>query len=389
MAAKQSMSETAIKQSIYNKQIKALLNKAGYYNVTKLSDTLQGTVWRVSKGSLDSLESVDVNLSSPNSPKSPNSPVTPSSKSESQLSYKQASASTSPSTTVIKVTNKYLHQKGIGVINDTIYHVQEDILKEGKILNILTSPQNAPKTIVKYHSFFKSKHDYFLEMEDGGTTSLFDFCVKVHQLIQKGHIEISEWHRVVKIIFKQMVDCLEYIHSKNIAHFDISLENWIINDVKVEYEENDNKNKKNKMRFVTDDIEIKICDFGLSELFSNSKTKNAFKTRKYCGKPTYKSPECTSKRVLFDAKANDIWCLGICLFMLIIGSPPCNKADKSDRLFIQIISGNLLYLLGTWDKLKYINADIMLLFQSFFQYEQTRITINKIKNHSYYKNASV
>jgi len=343
------------------------LNKAGYYNVTKLADTLQGTVWRVSKGSLDSLDSVDIKASSPSSKPDP--------------LIKDAT------TTVIKVTNKYLHQKGIGVMNDTIYNVQEDILQEGNILNILTSSQDAPKSIVKYHSFFRSKYDYFLEMEDGGTTSLFNFCVKVHQLIEKGHIEITEWHRVVKIIFKQMVDCLEYIHSKNIAHFDISLENWIINDVKVEYKENENgnKSKRSKMKFITKDIQVKICDFGLSELFLNT-DKNGFKTRKYCGKSTYRGPECSSKKVIFDAKANDIWCLGVCLFMLIVGSPPCHKADKSDRLFIQLISGNLLYLLSTWDKLKYINADIMLLFQSFFQYEQNRITIDKIKKHSYYTN---
>lgn len=89
----------------------------------------KGTVWRVSKGSLDSLDSVDINSSS-------------------EL-LKNATS------TVIKVTNKYLHEKEIGIINDTIYHVQEDILKEAKILNILTSSDNCPKSIVKYHNFFQ------------------------------------------------------------------------------------------------------------------------------------------------------------------------------------------------------------------------------------------
>ena len=115
-------------------------------------------------------------------------------------------------------------------------------------------------------------------MEDGGSTSLFEFTVKVHQLIESGHIEISEWQKVVKIIFKQMVDCLEYLHNKNICHFDISLENFLINDVKVEYDEN-NKNST-KMRFVTNDIVVKLCDFGLSELFTKDE---GFKTKKFCG----------------------------------------------------------------------------------------------------------
>ena len=52
MAANQSISETAMKQGIYNKQIKSLLNKAGYYNVTKLADTLQGIYLTHSESSL-------------------------------------------------------------------------------------------------------------------------------------------------------------------------------------------------------------------------------------------------------------------------------------------------------------------------------------------------
>ena len=70
----------------------------------------------------------------------------------SKLKTKEVTTTT---TTVIKVTNKYLHEKGIGVMNNSIYEVQEDILREANILNILTSSQDAPKSIVKYRSFFK------------------------------------------------------------------------------------------------------------------------------------------------------------------------------------------------------------------------------------------
>ena len=69
-------------------------------------------------------------------------------------------------------------------------------------------------------------------MEDGGE-SLFDFVNKAHQLILSGNIDITEWHRVCKVIFKQMLECIEFIHSLNICHFDISLENFLINDVDV------------------------------------------------------------------------------------------------------------------------------------------------------------
>ena len=112
--------------------------------------------------------------------------------------------------------------------------------------------------------------------------SLFKFVVKAHELISRGQITISEWHKICKIIFKQMVESIEYIHTKNICHMDISLENYTINDVKI-CESVDGK----YIEFLGDDVQIKLCDFGLSETFNN----NQFLTNKYCGKSVHKSPE--------------------------------------------------------------------------------------------------
>ena len=91
-------------------------------------------------------------------------------------------------------------------------------------------------------------------MEDGGH-SLFDFVAKAHRFIENGQIEILEWQRIVKIIFKQMIECIEYVHNQNICHFDISLENFLINDIDVVV-------KDNKLCFQSDDIAVKLCDFG-------------------------------------------------------------------------------------------------------------------------------
>ena len=69
-----------------------------------------------------------------------------------------------------------------------------------------------------------SAHNFYLVMEDGGH-SLFAFVQKAHSLIQAGNLEISHWNEVCKVIFKQMVECVEYLHSQGICHMDISLEN--------------------------------------------------------------------------------------------------------------------------------------------------------------------
>lgn len=92
-------------------------------------------------------------------------------------------------------------------------------------------------------------------MSDGGE-SLFRFVEKAHALINVGRIAIKKWIEAVQIIFKQMVDAIEWIHSKNICHFDISLENVLINDVDVRLTNDD------KMEFITKSIQIKLCDFG-------------------------------------------------------------------------------------------------------------------------------
>ena len=143
-------------------------------------------------------------------------------------------------------------------MNGLEYKVSENIIKEMTIQKYLTDSKHCPHSIVKYISSFETDNDYYLIMEDGGD-GLFEFIVKAHHFIQSGEITISEWHKVVKIIFKQMIECIEYIHSQNVCHFDISLENFLINDVSIEIHNTPNGDR---VKFDTDKICIKLCDFG-------------------------------------------------------------------------------------------------------------------------------
>ena len=133
-----------------------------------------------------------------------------------------------------------------------------------------------------------SQLNYYLVMEDGGDVSLFDFVVKVHRLIQMGKLRISEWHRVAKIIFKQMIEAIEYIHSKNVCHFDICLENFVINDVDVVLVTTPTEETIQFLATDTSGVDVKLCDFGLAEMFSAQKTDNncisKWLSDKYCGK---------------------------------------------------------------------------------------------------------
>merc|ERR1719384_1114019 len=123
-------------------------------------------------------------------------------------------------------------------------------------------------------------------------------------MIQSGHIAICEWQKLVKVIFNQMVEVVDYIHSKNVSHFDISLENFLINDVQIKA-----INGSEKLSFVNlENVQIKLCDFGLSEYFEPD---SSFLSSKYCGKIGYQSPEINYRKKQFNAALNDVWCLGI------------------------------------------------------------------------------
>eukprot|EP01084_Bolivina_argentea_P252066 423004_1 len=199
-------------------------------------------------------------------------------------------------TLIIKVTSQLLHSQRITIINGKQYAVQEDILLEQAILKYISDFEECPSSIVKHKNFFKSKTDFYLIMEDGGT-SLFDFALKAHECIKRGVLSIHNWHIIVKKIFKQMIEAIEFIHSKNVCHFDISLENVLINSVKIVVEYNDNKETKN-ITMKTDDLLVKLCDFGLSQLFSNDECKSS----RFVGKTAYKGPEINAKIKGFNAK---------------------------------------------------------------------------------------
>ena len=287
---------------------------------------------------------------------------------------------------VVKVTNKNLHNESIVIRNGKKLRVDENILMEKDILKYLCSDSKCPKCIIKYIDFFKSNINYFLILEDGGY-SLFDFVVKNHKYIEQQRLQITNWHKMVKIIFKQMIQSIEYLHFKNICHFDISLENFLINNVNIQCLENGS----NKFRFCINsknrgnDIQsaqIKIIDFGLSQIFD---PKIGFKTKKYCGKSLYQSPEITMQKKLFNAKSNDIFCLGVCLFMLIIGSSPWLISSCNDKDFIQIMmkNGDITSLLKKWNRINYVDHDIIDLLKLIFKYEEIRCNLSTIKNHKW------
>jgi len=269
----------------------------------------------------------------------------------------------------IKITNQILHKNKItSATNDGKFKkIDEDIIKEASILRYLANDGKCHDSIVKFVDLFQSDVNIFFVMSDSGL-SLFEFVQRGHRLIRTGQLDISEWHRVIKIIFKQMAESITYIHSKQIVHFDISLENYLINDICIE------TSRDGKIKFHIDDkhpVRVTLCDFGLAEYYPNANQLS----NKFCGKVGYKSPEVTSEETLFEPKKNDIWCLGICLYKMILGAAPWQTASLSDLNFLRLMDGDLLSSLKESNRLPYINAHLVELFCAFFRFEETRISM--------------
>ncbi len=223
---------------------------------------------------------------------------------------------------VVKVASKQLHNLSAATHNGQEYRVQEDITKEAQILKHLTSQSDAPDSIIKYVDFFESDHSYYLVMEHGGN-NLLQFVRKAHELIEMRKLAIAEWHKCVNVILKQILTAIHYIHSKGVCNFDFSLENIVINDIDVRPDAD-----SGKLTFCLDSVRIKIIDFGLGE-FHEKQAKSS----KFVGKTNYKSPEVTSQQRPFDPFANDIWCVGVCFFMMIIGYGPFERNELNDNAF--------------------------------------------------------
>eukprot|EP01084_Bolivina_argentea_P043738 80550_1 len=303
-----------------------IMSAVGYTSCNKIADSLQGTLWHALQ-------------------RSTNKRV------------------------VIKATQRYLHRNNITMVNGRMVQVQENCKQEMRILQYLSQDTRCHGSVVKYIDSFQSTDYYFLVMEDGGRC-LFDFITKSHRYMERGLLDVGAWHDVCKIIFKQMMESIEYIHCKNVSHFDISLENFLISDVQIIV------NRDGKIRFCADTIQIKLCDFGLAELFDSNED---FSSSKHCGKSSYRSPEIVSRKDTFCAQSNDIWCLGVCLFMIIVGSAPFRSASIDDDRFIGIMTGGIIGLLVGWKRLHYTNSCIIRLLTSIFQLEENRVSMNRLK----------
>ena len=161
------------------------------------------------------------------------------------------------------------------------------IKNEVKIMSKLRKHNN----IVKLFELFETEDHYCLVMENIVGGNLLNAINKMNKIPEN----------LAKIIFKQLIKTLQYIHSNGIVHRDIKPDNILL-DL---------------------DNTIKICDFGVSKIISEGQL-----IRDSCGTPAFVAPEILLDYP-YDPFPTDIWSSGVVLYAMTTGFFPFRGVNET------------------------------------------------------------
>ncbi|XP_007946445.1 NUAK family SNF1-like kinase 1 [Orycteropus afer afer] len=169
------------------------------------------------------------------------------------------------------------------------------IRREIEIMSSLSHPH-----IISIYEVFENKDKIVIIMEYASKGELYDYISERRRLSE----------RETRHFFRQIASAVHYCHKNGVVHRDLKLENILLDD----------------------NCNIKIADFGLSNLYQKDKFLQTF-----CGSPLYASPEIVNGRP-YRGPEVDSWALGVLLYTLVYGTMPFDGFDHKN-LIRQISSG--------------------------------------------------
>ena len=219
------------------------------------------------------------------------------------------------------------------------------------------------KNITKILEVFHDEEYMLIIMEYINGENLFSFVKKRRKLSEK----------LAKFLFRQIILGIEHIHSKNVVHRDIKLENIMI----------DFNNT------------IKICDFGIGKVL---KSEDELLYDK-CGTPMYMAPEIilSNENDGYKGFPVDIWSSGITLYIMLSGTLPFNLKSKNNKKENISFNGNKRYnntylqnqIISVKPReIENISEEAKDLLKGILNKNpEKRLTCNQILNHPWLKNA--
>ena len=146
------------------------------------------------------------------------------------------------------------------------------------------------ENIVNFEHYFEDTENVYILIEICHNKTLNDLLKRRKKLTE---LEVQYY-------VLQMVKALQYLHNLKIIHRDLKLANL----------------------FLSENMKLKLGDFGLA-------TKLDFegeRKRSLCGTPNYIAPEILDGKTGHSFEV-DIWSIGVCIYILLIGRPPFETND--------------------------------------------------------------
>ncbi|OVA15226.1 Protein kinase domain [Macleaya cordata] len=225
----------------------------------------------------------------------------------------------------------------------------DQIKREISIMKLVRHPY-----VVRLHEVLASRAKIYIILEFITGGELFD------KIVQHGRLSENESRRY----FQQLIDGVDYCHSKGVYHRDLKPENLLLDSLG----------------------NLKISDFGLSALPAEGDSL----LRTTCGTPNYVAPEVLSHKGYHGAVA-DVWSCGVILYVLLAGYLPFDEIDLT-TLYSKACCLLTLYLIenAQFSCPSWFPVGARSLIQRILDPNpQTRIRIEEIRNDEWFKKGYV
>mgnify|MGYP003576113764 CR=1 FL=1 len=200
-----------------------------------------------------------------------------------------------------------------------------------------------------------TKRVYALVSEFAEEGDLYDY-LETHGPLSEG---------TSRYYFEQLINAIEYLHNRGIAHMNLRLENLLL----------------------THDLVLKLADFSFTNFVNNN--GSLLSTELFPSKALdFSAPEFVQKQHT-NYFINDLFACGIILFTLVVGYPPFSIASLKDFHYKLIINQqfNAFWKQHEQRRRKTFSNEFKELINSMLAFQSTeRLTIAEIKSHPWYLN---
>jgi len=270
------------------------------------------------------------------------------------------------------INDKYSFRTKIGKgAFSEVFKAKNNITKEKVAIKVIAKKNITTKSLEREVQIMKMlKHSGIVSCsevyETNESISIVLDLVRGGTLYEKLDEEGAYKENEAKVIIAQLLEAVDYLHEKGIAHRDLKLENILC------------KKRSQKSKGEPRLEKIKIADFGLSKVFKLEQLTSR------CGSLHYVAPEVVNNLSSPYGKAVDLWSIGVITFAILTGSLPFYHANTA-TLLSQIINAQYRFsnqILLSEDAKDFIKKLLVC-------DPEKRATIQQCKSHSWLKGVKI